>query len=178
MALREILTEPNKTLRQKSLKVEKVDEDLQRLMNDMTETMYAAPGIGLAAPQVGILRRIFVMDCSDDKEGPGPLVLINPEIVWASEHKTKYEEGCLSIPDFFAELERSAEVRIKCIDENEEKREHHFVGLWAICAQHEIDHLNGVLFLDYLRPMRRAIITSKLRKIKREKLKKASQEGK
>ena len=122
--------------------------------------MYAAPGIGLAAPQVGILRRIFVMDCSDDKEGPGPLVLINPEIVWASEHKTKYEEGCLSIPDFFAELERSAEVRIKCIDENEEKREHHFVGLWAICAQHEIDHLNGVLFLDYLRPMRRAIITS------------------
>ena len=178
MAKLEIVIHPDPKLKKICKPVASVSDRIKTLSKDMLETMYAAPGIGLAAPQVGILRRIFVMDCSDDKEVPEPLVLINPEIVWESEQKTKYEEGCLSIPDFFAELERSAEVRIKCTDENGEKKEHHFVGLWAICAQHEIDHLNGVLFLDYLRPMRRSIITSKLRKIKREKLKKASREGK
>lgn len=178
MAKLEIVIHPDPKLKKMCEPVSSVSDRIKTICEDMLETMYDAPGIGLAAPQVGLLQRIFVMDCSRDEETPQPLVLINPELVWFSEDKTKYEEGCLSIPDFFAEVERPAEVCVRCVDERGDKQEHHFSGLWATCAQHELDHLNGVLFLDYLRPMRRLMITSKLRKIKREKLKKSSREGK
>jgi peptide deformylase len=134
--------------------------------------MYLAPGVGLAAPQVGILKRIFVMDCAEKDSKAEPFIIINPEIVWVSDHKNIYEEGCLSIPDFYGEVERPNEVKIRCLNELGDITEHHFGGLQATCAQHEIDHLNGKLFIDYLGQIRRQIITSKMKKYKKENIQK------
>ncbi len=147
-----------------------VTPEVRRLAEDMLETMYDAPGIGLAAPQVGEMRRMLVMDCIKDEEAtPEPMVLINPEVTWASDETNTYEEGCLSIPEQFGDVVRPAEVRVSWTDLDGKTREEQFDGLWATCVQHEIDHLNGKLFIDYLGPMRRQLITRKMVKLKKER---------
>jgi peptide deformylase len=138
----------------------------------MLKTMYEAPGVGLAAPQVGLLKRIFVMDCSDESSTSDPYIFINPEIIWVSEQKSTYEEGCLSIPDFYGDVERPTEIKIRYLNEQGLITDHHFDGLQATCVQHEIDHLDGILFIDYLGPIRRQIITSKMKKYKKENTRK------
>ena len=167
MALRQILTEPNKILREKSLFVEKVDEDLQKLMDDMLETMYAAPGIGLAAIQVGIPKRIIVLDIAQ-KNGPrDPKFFINPEIIEKSENNSTYEEGCLSVPGQFAEIDRPDKCHIKYLDYHGQPKEIKAEGMLATCIQHEIDHLEGILFIDYLSKLKKSMIVKKLSKQKR-----------
>ena len=146
-----------------------VDDRIRKLAEDMLETMYDAPGIGLAAPQIGGLDRIIVMDCvKDENEAPKPMILINPEIIAASDDKNVYEEGCLSIPDQFAEVTRPKEVQVRWMDLNGNEQNQEFDGLWSTCVQHEIDHLNGKLFIDYLGAMKRQMITRKMQKLKRD----------
>ena len=167
MALRQILTEPNKILRQKSLPVETVDTDLQKLMDDMLETMYAAPGIGLAAIQVGVPKRVIVLDI-DQKEGQKkPLFFVNPEIIKKSENNSIYEEGCLSVPGQFAEIERPEKCHIKFLNYFGETKEIKAEGMLATCIQHEIDHLEGILFIDYLSNLKKSMIIKKLSKQKK-----------
>ena len=137
---------------------------------DMLETMYAAPGVGLAGPQVGLMKRLFVMDCVKDPEAaPRPMVLMNPEVTWTSDASNVYEEGCLSIPEHYAEVERPAEVRVRWLGLDGAAHEEQFSGLWATCVQHEIDHLKGKLFIDYLSPLKRQLITRKMEKLKRDR---------
>ena len=170
MALRDILIHPDPRLKTVATPVEEVDAEIRRLADDMLQTMYDAPGIGLAAPQVGVLQRVLVMDCvKEEGAPPRPLVLINPEITWASEERNTYEEGCLSIPEQYADVERPSEVKVAWLDVDGNPKEEHFDGLWATCVQHEIDHLNGKLFIDYLSPMKRQMITRKMQKLKRER---------
>ena len=168
MAQRKIIIEPDTILRKKSETLEKVDNELRGLMDDMLETMYAAPGIGLAAVQVGILKRLIVIDISKDKEKKNPLFLINPEIVSKSSKTSIYEEGCLSLPGYFAEIERPAECKIEYLDYEGKKSEMDVNGLLATCIQHEVDHLNGVLFIDYLSKLKKDMIVKKLVKHKKE----------
>ena len=168
MSQRKILIEPDPILRKKSAILEKVDGELRKLLDDMLETMYSAPGIGLAAVQVGILKRLIVIDISKEKEKKNPLFLINPEIISKSESTSIYEEGCLSIPGHFAEIERPAECHIKFIDYEGKKREIKASGLLSTCIQHEVDHLNGVLFIDYLSKLKKDMIVKKLVKHKKE----------
>lgn len=168
--LRPILIHPDPRLKKVCDPVAEVTADLHRLADDMLETMYDAPGIGLAAPQVGVMRRLIVLDCVKDPAlPPRPLVMFNPEIVWRSEDLSRYEEGCLSIPDQYAEVSRPAEVRVRWIAPDGSTQEEHFAGLWATCVQHEIDHLDGRLFIDYLGPLRRQMITRRMEKLKRER---------
>ena len=167
MALREILTEPNKILRQKSSIVEKVDKDIQKLMDDMLETMYAAPGIGLAAIQVGVAKRIIVLDIASKDSPRNPIYFINPEIVEKSENHSTYEEGCLSVPGQFAEIDRPEKCHIKYLDYNGEKKETKAEGMLATCIQHEMDHLEGILFIDYLSKLKKSMIIKKLSKQKK-----------
>ena len=141
------------------------------LIEDMLKTMYEAPGIGLAAPQVGANARVLVMDCSAKDEPPAPIALINPEILDASEDENEHEEGCLSIPDQYAMVTRPREVTVRWTSPEGETREERFDGLWATCVQHEIDHLNGKLFIDYLGAVRRQMITQKMKKLKRARAK-------
>ena len=164
----EIVLHPDQKLKRICIPIARITDNIKLLAAQMLDTMYKAPGIGMAAPQVGILKRIFVMDCADESMDAKPFVLINPEITWVSEEKSKHEEGCLSIPDFYGEVERPKEVKIKCLDKDGFVKEFYFKGLEATCAQHEIDHLNGVLFIDYLSPIRRGIITSKMKKFKKK----------
>ena len=168
MTKRKIITEPNIILRKKSVTLEKVDDDLRELMDDMLETMYAAPGIGLAGVQVGILKRLIVIDVSKDGEKKSPLYLINPEIISKSSNTSVYEEGCLSLPGYYAEIERPAECQIEYIDYHGKKKEMKASGLLATCIQHEIDHLNGILFIDYLSKLKRDMVIKKLIKNKKE----------
>ncbi len=168
MTLRRILTLPDPILRKKSNKVEKVDKNIQNLMNDMLNTMYNAPGIGLAAVQIGVLKRIVVIDISKDPEKKEPMYFINPEITWKSDFKESYEEGCLSIPNQFAKIERPSKCIVKFLDYNGSKKELKAEGLLATCIQHEIDHLNGILFIDYLSKLKKNIIIKKLSKNKKE----------
>jgi peptide deformylase len=168
MTQRKIIIEPDIILRKKSAPLEKVDNELKTLMNDMLETMYAAPGIGLAAVQVGILKRLIVIDISKEKEKKNPLFLINPEIISKSKNTSVYEEGCLSLPGYFAEIERSAECQIAYIDYDGKKKEMKVSGLLATCIQHEVDHLNGILFIDYLSKLKKDMIIKKLVKHKKE----------
>ena len=149
MTKRTIIIEPDPILRKKSDAIEKVDDELRKLMDEMLETMYEAPGIGLAAVQIGILKRLIVIDISKE-EKKNPIFLINPEIITKSKNKSVYEEGCLSLPGQFAEIERPAECLIKYLDYQGKQKELKATGLMATCVQHEIDHLNGVLFIDYL----------------------------
>jgi peptide deformylase len=136
----------------------------------MLETMYDAPGIGLAAPQVGVLSRLIVLDCvKEEGAAPHPVVMFNPEVVAASDETNVYEEGCLSIPEEYAEVTRPAEVQVRWIDQDGHPQQAGFDGLWATCIQHEIDHLNGKLFIDYLGPMKRQMITRRMQKLKRGK---------
>ena len=167
MALRQILTEPNEVLRQKSLPVEIVDSDIQKLMNDMLETMYAAPGIGLAAIQIGTPKRIIVMDIEYKEGKKTPLFFVNPEIIAKSESNSTYEEGCLSVPGQFAEIDRPERCHIKYLDYYGEKKEIRAEGMLATCIQHEIDHLEGILFIDYLSKLKKTMIIKKLSKQKK-----------
>ena len=170
MSLLPILIHPDPRLKKAAKPVAEVDTDLRRLADNMLETMYDAPGIGLAAPQVGVMQRILVMDCvKEEGEAPRPLVLLNPEITWSSEALNTYEEGCLSIPEQYAEVERPAEVDVSWTDLDGQTQSERFDGLWATCVQHEIDHLDGKLFIDYLKPLRRQMITRKMQKLKRER---------
>ena len=168
MSQRNIVIEPDPILRKKSEKLEKVDDEVKKLLDEMLETMYAAPGIGLAAVQVGILKRLIVIDVSKDKEKKNPLCLINPEIILKSKNASVYEEGCLSLPGHFAEIERPAECKVKYIDYNEKKKEITAKGLLSTCIQHEVDHLNGILFIDYLSKLKKDMIVKKLIKHKKE----------
>ena len=168
MSLREILIEPNEILRQKSLFVEKVDADLQKLMNDMLETMYAAPGIGLAAIQIGVPKRIIVLDIAKKDEPKNPIFFINPEIIEKSKKNSTYEEGCLSVPGQFAEIDRPEKCHIRYLDYHGEPKEIKAVGMLATCIQHEMDHLEGILFIDYLSKLKKSMIVKKLSKQKKE----------
>jgi peptide deformylase len=168
MSLRPILLHPDPRLKAVAKPVTLVDEGVRRLAQDMLETMYDAPGIGLAAPQVGVMSRLLVMDCAKGEEPARPMVLVNPEVVWSSEDRAPYEEGCLSIPDHFAEVVRPSEVEVRWTDLGGESRQERFEGIWAVCVQHEIDHLNGKLFIDYLGPIKRGMITRKMEKLKRD----------
>ena len=167
MAIREILLHPDQRLKKICNPIQEITDFERTLINDMFETMYNATGIGLAAPQVGVLKRIFVMDCSDKDTSSEPIVLINPEILWASDETIFYEEGCLSIPEFFGEIKRASRVKVQSLDISGALKEHEFEGISSICAQHEIDHLDGRLFIDYLGPIKRNIITTKMKKIKK-----------
>ena len=169
MTVLDILIAPHATLKAKAKKVAEVDSDLAAFLDDMLETMYAAPGIGLAANQVGDLRRVFVMDCSARDEDAQPYKLVNPQIRWTSEEVTTYEEGCLSLPELYGDVERPAEVKVRYLDENGKQQERHFVGIEATCAQHEIDHLDGKLFVDHLSPLKRNMILRKLKKANKER---------
>ena len=166
--LRKILTEPDPILRKKCEPLEKVDSDTKKLMDDMLETMYAAPGIGLAAVQVGILKRLVVIDISKGEEKKKPIFLINPQIIHKSEKTSVYEEGCLSLPGQFAEIERPAKCTIKYIDYNGKEKDLKADGLLATCIQHEVDHLNGILFIDYLSKLKKDMIIKKLVKQQKE----------
>ena len=168
MTKRKIITEPDIILRKKSVTLEKVDDDLRALMDDMLETMYAAPGIGLAGVQIGILKRLIVIDVSKDEEKKSPLFLINPEIISKSSNTSVYEEGCLSLPGYFAEIERPAECQVEYLDYHGKKKKMKASGLLATCVQHEVDHLNGILFIDYLSKLKRDMVIKKLIKNKKE----------
>jgi len=167
MAKREIITAPDPRLRQVSKPVEKVDDGLRALMDDMLETMYAAPGIGLAAIQVGEPLRVIVMDLAGEEEEPQPLYFVNPEILDPSEETSVYEEGCLSVPEYFDEVERPAQCRVKYLDYDGKEKVIDAEGLLATCIQHEMDHLEGVLFIDYLSRLKRDRVLKKLKKEQR-----------
>ena len=168
MSKRNIVIEPDPILRKKSSVLEKVNGEIRNLLDDMLQTMYEAPGIGLAAVQIGILKRIIVIDISKDKEEKKPLFLINPEITFRSKKTSVYEEGCLSLPGHFAEIERPAECHLNFIDYNGKRKELKAKGLLATCIQHEVDHLNGILFIDYLSKLKKDMIIKKLIKHKKE----------
>ena len=179
MAVRQILIEPNKLLRKKSLTVEAVDEDLQKLMDDMLETMYAAPGIGLAAVQVGVPKRVIVLDIkwrdksestNDEKhkERKNPMYFVNPVIIAKSTNNSTYEEGCLSVPGQFAEIDRPDKCHIKFLDYYGQPKELVAEGMLATCIQHEVDHLEGILFIDYLSKLKKSMIVKKLAKQKEQ----------
>lgn len=170
MTTRPIILHPDPRLKKVADAVAEVDDPLRKLADDMLETMYAAPGIGLAAPQIGILQRMLVMDCvKEEGAAPQPMVLINPKIVWSSDEDNTYEEGCLSIPDQYADVDRPAEVEVTWTNLEGADQSAKFDGLWATCVQHEIDHLDGKLFIDYLKPLKRQLITRRMQKLKREK---------
>lgn len=170
MTTRPILIHPDPRLKKRCDPVTEITEELRLAAAEMLETMYDAPGVGLAGPQVGLMMRILVMDCVKDPEAtPRPMVLMNPEITWTSEVHNTYEEGCLSIPDQYADVSRPAEVKVRWLGLDGRETEEHFTDLWATCVQHEIDHLNGKLFIDYLTPLKRQLITRKMEKLKRER---------
>ena len=167
MAVREIITEPNAILRKKSLQVDKVDKNLQKLMDDMLETMYAAPGIGLAAIQIGVAKRVIVIDIEQKEGQKKPIFFVNPEIITKSNNNSTYEEGCLSVPGQFAEIDRPDKCHVKYLDYYGETKEIKARGMLATCIQHEIDHLEGILFIDYLSKLKKSMIIKKLSKQKK-----------
>ncbi len=167
--IKPILIHPDPRLKKVCAPVPDLSDELRTLADDMLETMYDAPGIGLAAPQIGRLERLIVLDCvKEEGEEPRPLVMFNPEIVASSDETNVYEEGCLSIPDQYAEVTRPKVVDVTWMDRDGNPQSETFDGLWATCVQHEIDHLNGKLFIDYLKPLKRQMITRKMQKLKRE----------
>jgi peptide deformylase len=164
MALREIIKIPDKRLRLVSEPVKRVDAGIRKLVDDLFETMYAAPGIGLAAIQIGVPKRLFTMDLSKKEDNHEPQVFINPEITWKSAEKATYEEGCLSIPEYYEEVERPAQVKVKYLDLDGKEHEIKAEGLLATCLQHEIDHTNGVLFIDHISKLKRDRVIKKFTK--------------
>ena len=164
MAIREILVVPNPVLKQVSQPVDKVDDELRALMDDMLETMYDAPGIGLAAIQIGVAKRVIVMDLSGPDEEKAPRYFANPEILWRAEETAPYEEGCLSIPEIYDEVERPARVKLKYLNYQGEEVIEDAEGLFAVCIQHEMDHLEGVLFIDHLSRLKRDRAVAKVKK--------------
>ncbi len=169
MAIREILVAPDPKLKMKARRVETFDDELRKLLDDMVETMYAAKGIGLAAPQIGVPLRAIVMDLAQDEEDAAPRKFLNPEIVWESDDEVPCEEGCLSVPGQYAEVTRPAQCRVRYQDENGVRHEIDCDGLLAVCIQHEMDHLEGVLFVDHLSMLKRNMILRKVAKARREK---------
>jgi peptide deformylase len=165
MALREILVVPNPVLKQVSAPVAVVTDELRALMDDMLETMYAAPGIGLAAIQVGVPKRVIVMDLAREGEEPAPRHFVNPEVVWASEETAPFEEGCLSVPEIYDEVERPSQVKLKYLNYQGEEVIEDAEGLFAVCIQHEMDHLDGVLFIDHLSRLKREQAIKKVKKL-------------
>ena len=168
MSLLEIIKEPNPILRKKADNVLNVDDDIRKLMDNMLETMYQAPGIGLAAPQVGILKKVIVIDLSKDDEPKKPFFIVNPKIIWKSEELSSREEGCLSIPGHFAEVVRPKKCKLQYLDYNGKKQEVEADDLLSTCIQHEVDHCDGVLFIDYLSKLKKDMIIKKLKKQKKE----------
>ena len=168
MSKRKIIIEPDPILREQSSPLEKVDNELRKLMDDMLETMYSAPGIGLAAVQIGILKRLIVIDISKEDEKKTPLFFVNPEITFKSDKTSTYEEGCLSLPGFYAEVERPTECQINYLDYEGKQKKMMANGLLATCIQHEVDHLNGILFIDHISKLKRDMIIKKLKKNKKE----------
>jgi len=164
MAVREILIIPDKRLRLKSEPVKAIDKSLRALIDDMFETMYAAPGIGLAAIQIGVPQRVVTMDLAKKDEPKAPQVFINPEITWNADERSTYEEGCLSIPEYYEEVERPSAVRVKYLDRDGKPQEIEATGLLATCLQHEIDHINGVLFIDYISKLKRDMVMRRFKK--------------
>ncbi|MCK9553636.1 peptide deformylase [Aquamicrobium sp.] len=169
MTIKPLIILPDPLLRQVSKPVERVDDSLRRLADDMLETMYDAPGIGLAAIQIGLPMRLLVIDLAKEDDEPAPHVFVNPEILESSDERSVYEEGCLSIPEYYAEVERPASVRVKYVDRDGREQEIKAEGLMATCLQHEIDHLNGVLFIDHISKLKRDMVMRKFRKLARDK---------
>jgi peptide deformylase len=169
MTIRPLIILPEPMLKAPSRKLERVDAHARKLAADMLETMYDAPGIGLAAVQIGEPVRMLVIDLAKDPEPKAPQVFINPEVVWSSDERSVYEEGCLSIPDYYADVERPASVKVRHIDLDGKEREVTAEGLFSTCLQHEIDHLNGVLFIDHISKLKRQIVVRKFTKIARQK---------
>jgi peptide deformylase len=167
MAIREILTVPHPVLKQVSEPVERVDDELRALMDDMLQTMYDAPGIGLAAVQIGVPKRVIVMDLARQDEEPQPRYFVNPEILWASDETQLCEEGCLSIPDVYDEVERPTKVKLRYLNYQGEQVEEDAEGMYAVCIQHEMDHLQGILFIDYLSRLKRDRAVQKVKKAAR-----------
>jgi len=169
MSIRSIILHPDPRLKKVCEPVTEITPELRRLADDMLSTMYDAPGIGLAAPQVGVLKRLIVLDCiKEEGATPEPTILFNPLITAVSEEQNTYEEGCLSIPEHYGEVQRPATVDVTWTDQDGQIQARHFDGLWATCVQHEIDHLNGKLFIDHLGALKRQMITRKMQKLKRE----------
>jgi peptide deformylase len=168
MSILPIITAPDPRLKLKAKPVKAVDAEIRRLMDDMLETMYLAPGIGLAAPQVGVVKRVLVLDVAGEGEKPAPLKMANPEILWKSEELATYSEGCLSLPEHYADVTRPAEIKVRYLDDQNELRELHAKGLLATVIQHEMDHLEGTLFVDHISSLKRGIILRKLAKAKRQ----------
>jgi peptide deformylase len=168
MAKLPIVLAPDPVLKAKAKPIAAVDDSIRRLMDDMLETMYAAPGIGLAANQVGVLKRVLVLDVAREDDPPQPMGMANPEVVWASEEMSVYNEGCLSLPEHYADITRPKEVRVRYLDRDGKRQEIAADGLLATCIQHEIDHLDGVLFVDHLSALKRNMILKKLVKLKKQ----------
>lgn len=168
MTKRNIIIAPDPRLKAKSAPVDAVDDDLRALMDDMLETMYDAPGIGLAAIQVGVAKRVIVMDLAKDEEDPAPHYFINPQITWESEALHEYEEGCLSLPEYYEDVVRPAEVKVSFLDYHGDAQELHCKEMLAVCVQHEMDHLEGILFVDHLTRLKRQMILRKLTKAKKQ----------
>ena len=171
MAILPILTAPDPRLKKVAQRVDAVDDEVRRLMDDMLETMYAAPGVGLAAPQVGVLKRVLVADVARGDEPPQPIRMANPEIVAVSEEMSSYEEGCLSLPEHYADVKRPERIRVRYLDHENEIREQEMDGFLATCIQHEMDHLDGVLFVDHISALKRNMILRKLAKLKKTEAK-------
>lgn len=167
MAKRPIIWAPDPVLKTKCTPVQAVDDDIRSLMDDMLDTMYAAPGIGLAAPQVGVTKRVIVVDVSEKDEPNAPICLANPEVVWTSDETAPHEEGCLSLPDLYADVERPVAVKVRYLDRDGAPQELEADGLLAICLQHEIDHIDGVLFVDHLSALKRNMFLKKMVKAKK-----------
>jgi peptide deformylase len=166
---RNIILHPDPRLKKLCNPVADISDELRLLADDMLETMYKAPGIGLAAPQVGVLRRLIVLDCEkEDGAAPKPMIMFNPYVIATSDEQNTYDEGCLSIPEQYADVTRPAEVQVGWLDRDGSAQQDGFEGLWATCVQHEIDHLEGKLFIDYLKPLKRQMITRRMQKMKRE----------
>ena len=171
MALLPIITAPDPRLKTVASRIDAADDDIRRLMDDMLETMYAAPGVGLAAPQVGISQRVIVVDVARTGDAPEPMQMANPEIIEASSERSTVEEGCLSLPEHFAEVKRPERVRIRYLDRENEIRERDMDGFLATCIQHEMDHLDGILFVDHISGLKRGMIMRKLTKLKKQDVK-------
>ncbi len=170
MALLPIIIAPDPRLKMQTTPVDKVDEEIRSLMDDMLETMYAAEGIGLAGPQVGDMRRVIVVDCAKKGEEPNPIKMANPEILEVSPDDSTYQEGCLSFPEYYADVIRPESVRVRYLDETNIPQEIEANGILATCIQHEMDHLEGILFVDHISSIRRNMILRKLKKVKKQKV--------
>ena len=169
MAKLPIVLAPDPVLKTKAKPVEAVDDSIRQLMDDMLETMYAAPGIGLAANQIGVLKRVLVLAVAREGDAPKPIGMANPEVVWRSDEMSTYNEGCLSLPEHYADITRPAAVRVRYVDRDGAKQEIEADGLLATCIQHEIDHLDGILFVDHLSALKRNMILKKLVKLKKQR---------